>query len=118
MGNEESTIRGPPSLQVQASLALFWDLSFKDQIHFMQILESRESTLRRLYQYHQVDISLEIWSMFANEEKVWSANLLMIDRWKQLLPYIKGIAQSKHGAIAFCTTPELATASNFQGRRK
>ncbi len=50
MGGEESRIKELPSLQVQSLLALYWNMNYKDQKHFMDI-----------HQYHEVDIPLPVW---------------------------------------------------------
>jgi hypothetical protein len=107
MGAEESTIKGPPSLQVTATLNLFWQLNYNDQMHFSEILESRESQLRMLHQYHQVDIPLPIWNLFAEEDMVWKYSQCSIDRWKTLWPHFKGVSINHKKGLVFCTTKEL-----------
>lgn len=67
MGANESRIKDVPSLQVESLLTLFWNLNHKDQKHLMEILEREESQLKVLHQYHQVDIPLPIWRMFASK---------------------------------------------------
>jgi|JI10StandDraft_1071094.scaffolds.fasta_scaffold14562_7 hypothetical protein len=109
MGASESRIKEVPSLQVESLLTLFWNLNHKDQKHFMEILEREESQLRVLHQYHQVDVPLPIWRMFAGTEIRWEANKRMIKRWKQLWPYFKGLAKNKSGQLALCLSPDLVT---------
>lgn len=107
MGAEESRIKDIPSLQVKSLLSLFWNLNYKDQKHFMELLQDEDTQLKILHQYHEIDIPLPIWGMFASTQYIWSVNQLMTDRWKELYPYFKGIAINKENAIAFCTTKEL-----------
>lgn len=106
MGASESRIKEVPSLQVESLLTLFWNLNQK---HFMEILEREESQLRVLHQYHQVDVPLPIWRMFAGTEIRWDANQRMIERWKQIWPYFKGFAKNKCGQLALCLSPDLVT---------
>jgi len=112
MGADSSRIKGPPSLQVQSSLALFWNLSPKDCMHMMQILESRESQLRAMHAYHEVDIPLGEWDLFAETDMKWKCSKESIERWKQIRPYIKGISTNDRGAIAICLSTEGKAAAH------
>lgn len=106
MSGSDSKIKGPSSLQVQSLMTLYWNLSPKDQMHILQILEDRSSRLKVLYSYHKVDILLAEWNLFFNEDLCWKVNEQCINRWKQIRPYIKGFTPNESG-LAICFTPEL-----------
>ena len=112
MGSEESHIKGPPSLQVQDTLNLFWNLNYEDQMHFSEIFESRETQLRILHQYHKVDIPLPIWNMFAEVNLLWHLSQRSIDRWNHLSPHIKGVAINYNKGLAFCTNKDLVNVDH------
>jgi len=112
MGNDESRVKGPPNQQVSDFMTSYWNLNPTDRKHAQQILESRKVQLRTLYEYHNVDIPLKEWSLFAETNMYWKESIKRIDRWKRIRNHIKGFATNGK-SFAICFSPEYVNVGPF-----
>jgi hypothetical protein len=112
MGNDSSRVKGPPNQQVSDFMISYWNLNPIDRKHVLQILESRKVKLRTLHEYHNVDIPLEEWSLFADVDMYWKESIKRIDLWKRVRTHIKGFATNGK-SLAICFTPEHVNVGKF-----